>query len=334
MPPASIRSTCADFAVTEILGFAADGDGEHDLLLVEKTGQNTNWVAATLARFAGIPRADVGFAGMKDRHAVTRQWFSVRRPAGDKPDWGRFAADGVRILEATRHRRKLKRGAHRGNRFRIALRDLGAPPQALEAQLDAIRRQGFPNYFGEQRFGHGGQNLELAAEFLNGRRLPRERRSLALSAARSYLFNLVLDRRVVDGTWDRLLPGDCANLDGSGSIFPVASVDAGLRQRAAELDLHPTGPLWGRGKVLVSGGVAELEQAIADANSALARGLERQQLAIARRPLRARARDLEWRAEGERALWLEFSLDSGVFATSLLRELVTASEPAAMRGGE
>ena len=319
---ARVRLSCEDFQVTELLGFRPQEDGEHDFLWIEKEGQNTVWVAGLLAKFAGIREHDVGFAGLKDRHAVTRQWFSVRRPGGVKPDWSGFRAEGVRLLEVTRHGRKLKRGAHRANRFRISLRDLSDSRSEVAAKLAVIGEQGMPNYFGEQRFGHDGRNLHLAEKLFAGRRLPRNQRSMALSAARSYLFNLILARRVSEGTWNRLLPGDLANLDGSGSVFPVDVVDDDLMRRIEQLDLHPTGALWGSGKTPASLDVASLEQSVADSRADLARGLESQQVGQARRALRVKATDLVWHAPDERTLCLEFTLGRGSFATALLRELV------------
>jgi tRNA pseudouridine13 synthase len=321
-----MRLSCEDFQVTELLGFEPQGDGEHDFLWIEKEGQNTVWVAGLLAKFAGIREADVGFAGLKDRRAVTCQWFSVRRPGGAKPDWNGFCAEGVRILETARHGRKLRRGAHRANRFRIVLRDLPGHAPALAAKLTLMREQGVPNYFGEQRFGHEGRNLRLAEKLFAGRRLPRNQRSMALSAARSYLFNLLLEQRVCDGTWNRLLPGDLANLDGSGSVFAVDTVDDELEARADQLDLHPTGPLWGDGGTQVSGDMASLEQSVIERHAELARGLESQRVEQSRRALRMRATELTWHAPDERTLSLEFTLGRGSFATALLRELVRPIE--------
>ena len=124
-----IKQAASDFEVTEVPGFSCSGDGEHDYLWIEKSGANTAWVARALARHAKITARDVGFAGMKDRHAVTRQWFSVRRPAGGT-DWESFAAEGVQLLDSDRHSRKLKRGAHRGKRSSAAHRGTAAqyPP--------------------------------------------------------------------------------------------------------------------------------------------------------------------------------------------------------------
>jgi tRNA pseudouridine13 synthase len=151
---------------------------------------------------------------------------------------------------------------------------------------------------------------------------------MALSAARSYLFNHVLERRVCEGTWNRLLPGDLANLDGSGSVFAVDTVDDELEARTNQLDLHPTGPLWGSGGTRVSGDVANLEQSVIERHAALARGLESQRVEQSRRALRMRATELTWHAPDERTLQLEFSLGRGSFATALLRELVRPIETA------
>jgi len=314
---ADLRRHPADFQVTEMLGFEPDGDGEHDFLYVEKTGLNTPDVARDLARYAGIAPVGVGYSGLKDRQAVTRQWFSVQRPPRQTVDWHAFARDGIRLLDLSRHRRKLKRGAHRGNRFTLVLRDPDVSPTRLDEQLQCIRAYGVPNYFGEQRFGRNAGNLELARQLFAGRRLPRERRSLALSAARSLIFNAVLAERVRARTWDCLLAGDIANLDGSGSIFRVDDLDADLERRVAEFDLHPTGPLWGRKG---NRQVPDAEIAIAEAHGELAAGLENW-VDAGRRALRVRADALAWQHEPA-CLVLEFTLPAGAYATAVVRELV------------
>lgn len=317
---ARIRSTPEDFVVEELLDLEFTGDGEHDWLWVEKTGANTHWVAGRLARYAGIPERDVGYAGLKDRHAVSRQWFSVRR-AGE-PDWTAFDAEGVRLLQVCRHRRKLKRGAHRGNRFTIVLRGdgLASEKEALDRRLSAIGASGVPNYFGEQRFGINESNLENARALFSGRRLPRHTRSLALSAARSMLFNAVLDARVRDGTWNRIIDGEVANLDGSGSIFLVEAADEQIQIRCAAGDIHPTATLWGRRAPLCRGQAATLEQHVAAEHSDIAVGLEASGAEAAARALRLPVRGLSWEV-GDNGLTVAFSLDAGSFATAVLREI-------------
>lgn len=317
---AELRNTAGDFAVVEELGFALSGDGEHDYLFVEKTNLTTNRVALDLARAAAVPRKSIGFAGMKDRRARTRQWFSVHRSAGQDVDWQQLDVDGLTVLESTRHRRKLKRGAHRGNRFRIVLRNIQDPASSIAPRLERIRAEGVPNYFGEQRFGWGGGNVALAQSLFDGRSLPRDKRSIALSAARSLIFNDLLSARVADASWNTLIDGDVAGLDGSGSVFNVDAVDDELAARCAALDVHPTGPLWGAGAPMSNGTPAEMERRVAASHAALKHGLE-EKTQEGRRSLRVAARDLAWLPAGE-TLKLEFTLPRGAFATAIIRELV------------
>jgi len=298
-----IRSPPTDFVVTESLNIDFSDDGEHDWLWVEKIGANTVWVAEQLAHHASISPRDIGYAGLKDRHAVTRQWFSVRRPSADGTKWALFEADGVSILELKRHRRKLKRGAHKGNIFRIAIRssEIASLSDKIEARIAVIRAEGVPNYFGEQRFGRDAGNVQLGRAVIAGRRLPRNKRSIGISAIRSLEFNNELDARVRDATWNRILPGDVANLDGSRSVFTVDEVTPELEQRCTDMDIHPSGLL---------PGIDEL-------------GVE-----PSSRALRLRVQDMKWEIEGD-VLWLEFSLGRGSYATALLRELAQVSqEPA------
>jgi tRNA pseudouridine13 synthase len=304
------------------LGFEFSGDGEHDYLWIEKEGANTTWVARALARHAGIGIRDVGYAGLKDRHAITRQWFSVRRPSGEGTDWDAFDLGGVRILETSRHQRKLKRGAHSGNRFKLAVRDVNAAESLIAERLDIVRANGVPNYFGTQRFGRGGANLSLARDVFAGKRLKREQRGMALSAARSYLFNEILSTRVGNGSWDQALLGDALNLDGTGSFFSADIIDDDLIERLRLLDVHPTGAMWGRGDIQCAGEAALREREIADANPEICNGLERAGLEMARRPLRLAVRDIDWEISGG-ALWLEFFLGRGSYATAVLREIVS-----------
>ncbi len=296
MCAARIRSEPGDFQVTEYCDIEFSGDGEHDWLWIEKTGANTTWVADQLARHAGVSSKDVGYSGLKDRHAVTRQWLSVRRPTGDGTDWDALQIEGVAILARHRHQRKLKRGAHQQNAFRIALRDgaIESYSDELVERLQRLAVHGAPNYFGEQRFGRDGGNIALGEAVLAGRRVSRSKRSIGLSAVRSLHFNAELAARVEAGTWNRLLPGDTANLDGSGSVFDVDELTDELTQRCAELDIHPCGTL----PALEAAGVK-----------------------ASKRPLRMRVHQLAWEFD-EDTLWLEFRLGRGSFATSVLRELV------------
>ncbi len=318
-----IKQSTSEFIVTESLAYDFTGDGEHDYLWIEKEGANTTWVARGLARHAGIALRDVGYAGLKDRHAITRQWFSARRPSGVGTNWDTFDLEGVRILETGRHQRKLKRGAHSGNRFRIAVREVkGSEETFISDRLTVIREKGVPNYFGAQRFGRDGSNLSLAEDVFAGKRLKRELRSMALSAARSFLFNEILSSRVTDGSWDQALPGDALNLNGTGSFFIAEEIDDEVNTRLRSLDVHPTGALWGRGDIQGGRQSATNERRIADRYPDIRDGLERAGLDMARRALRLAVTDLQWEIDANK-LWLEFSLGRGSFATAVLREIVS-----------
>lgn len=306
---AQIRAQPDEFVVHEVLGFDFSGDGEHDYLWIEKSGANTEWVARQLARHADVPARDVGYAGLKDRHAVTRQWFSV--PRWHAPDWEQLDVEGVTLLGTQRHGKKLRRGAHRQNRFNIVIRGETGDPEVLEERLQCIALSGVPNYFGEQRFGRDGSNLALADAWASGRRLPRHKRSIAISTVRSYLFNRILDARVRESSWDKVLAGDTANLDGSGSVFRVDEVDAEIERRCAEFDLHPAGLLCGDG--------AEHPDLLDDRGDWL-EALVKARVQSAHRSLRLRVPQLKWSAEPA-SLRLEFALGRGAFATSVLREI-------------
>jgi tRNA pseudouridine13 synthase len=316
-----IRQSPEDFNVSEILGFAPSGDGEHDLLQVEKTSANTAWVAGKLALHANVSPRDVGYAGLKDRHAVTTQWFSVRRPSGEGTDWDSFDLPDVRIIANERHNRKLKRGAHRGNEFRLIVRESNAPAAAVNERLKTIAELGVPNYFGSQRFGFNGNNIGLARSLFSGSRLRRDKRSIALSAARSYLFNEILAVRVEDGSWSSVTPGEAVNLDGTGSIFNADSVDSGLIERVRTLDVHPTCALWGCGELPCSGESADQDRNAAARHPDLASGLEEQGVSQSRRATRLNVRRLDWDLS-ESELELRFQLGRGGYATSVLRELM------------
>lgn len=323
---ARIRSAPEDFIVDEIPATEPDGEGEHVWLQIRKTGHNSEAAAEWLGRIAGVPRSAVGYAGRKDRHAVTTQWFSVQLPGRGEPDWSANPPAGIEVLSSRRHSRKLKTGHLAGNRFCLRLREVRGDRAAAETLLERIRQQGLPDYFGEQRFGHA--NLERARAWFAGRSRPRNRnqRGLYLSAARAAIFNAVLRKRVEDGSWDRLLPGDLANLDGSGSIFPVVMVDEVLRERCERLDIHPTGPLWGRGSPGTTAAVGALEVAVAEAHADLVLGLERVEMEHSRRPLRMRPRRLAWQWEPDDGLVLEIELGPGEYATGVAGAIAVFAE--------
>lgn len=329
-PPLCGRIRCApeDFIVIEELGWQPDGSGEHVFLYVRKSGQNTDWVARRLAEVCEVRADAVSYAGLKDRHAVTEQWFSVQMPGREAPMpcgfTGSRGIDGVEVLAVTRNSRKLRRGALAGNRFRIVVRELDGPPAAVLDRLPAIAARGVPNWFGEQRFGRDGGNLERARRLLAGtlRERDRHKRGLYLSAARSHLFNRYLAARISDGSWDQALPGEVLMLDGSHSVFACPQPDATILERLARHDLHPSGPLWGAGESLATAAALAGETALAAAETQLCAGLAAEGLKQERRALRLVPAQLHGEVIGEAAVQFEFTLPAGAYATTVLHELV------------
>ncbi len=318
-----LRASPDDFEVHEELSFRPDGQGSHSLLRVVKRGANTEWVAGQLARFAGVRASDVGFAGLKDRHAVTGQWFSVPASKISGADWLDLQHPEFRVHEVHPHSRKLRRGALAANRFRICVRQFDADARALEERLGRIACCGVPNYFGPQRFGRETGNLSRVQEWIGSARLPRARseRSFTISAARSLVFNAILAERVIDRSWDHLRPGDVANLDGTGSIFAVDVPTTDLEERCRALDIHPTAPLWGADTLRSASEVRDIEMAVERRFQAVTMVLAAAGLTHERRALRLRVADLQAHP-GDGALTLEFRLMAGAFATTVLRELL------------
>jgi len=318
---ARLRAAPEDFVVREWLGFDADGEGDHLLLKVRKRGANTMWVAKQLARIGKIHPRDVGFAGLKDRDAVAEQAFTVPGRSA-VPNWLGVTGDGFEVIAAARTRRKLKRGALKGNDFEIVLREFSGDPALLEQRLQTLATAGAPNYFGPQRFGRNGSNVASAIAWFEGGPAPeRAERGFSLSAARSVIFNAGLAERLNAGTWNQLLDGDVVNLNGSGSFFLAETIDDTLRDRCQRLDVHPTGPMWHGESLLSKGATAELELQMARRYAVLAEGLSKARLEPERRPLRVPVRELKWRIEGA-DVHLQFRLQRGSFATAVLHELI------------
>jgi tRNA pseudouridine13 synthase len=323
----TLRAVPADFHVDEVLGFEPDGDGEHALLWIRKQDANTADVATALARFADVPPRAVGFSGRKDRHADTGQWFSVHLAGRADPDWRAFSGANWQVEYSARHRRRLRTGTHRANRFRLRIRDFHGNPDAVHERLAAIGAEGFPNYFGPQRFGRGGQNLQRARNMLAGtQRVRRNQRSMYLSAARSWLFNLVLDTRIRAGIWRTPLAGDALMLAGTHSMFCCSGEELDLDARITALDVHVTGPLWGEGRRVADERADARERAWLGTEHELVAALEALALRPDRRSLRAVVSELDWQLADE-TLELAFTLPSGSFATALLAEVVTTTEP-------
>ncbi len=300
---AVFREQPEDFKVDEDLGFEPSGAGEHVFLQILKRGENTAWVAGQIADLAKVAINDVGYAGRKDRHAVTTQWFSVYLPKGDEPDWSVLNSDSLYVIHRARHHQKLRRGDHRQNFFVIRLRAVQTADQTvLEQKIKQVLSRGVPNYYGEQRFGINGNNLlEAQALLVDGKRYKdKQKRGLMISAARSYLFNQVLASRVIAGNWQELMPDD-----------PLP---------------EPSGPLWGRGRSLAKGELLFWEQKALAGWQPWCDGLEHAGLSQERRALRLLPANTGWRWI-DTDLEVSFSLAAGEFATAILREIARLDNP-------
>lgn len=313
-----LKTTPGDFIVDELLELpesnsdveasAITGSGEHLCLKLEKVGDNTEYVARELARMAGCRNFDVGFCGLKDRHAVTRQWFSLYRPGCEAQDTALIREITAQwpVLAASRQVRKLRRGDHSGNGFVITLRDVTGNRQVIEDALCRLADIGAPNYFGPQRFGIGGANLDRAMSLdpttLNRRGRPGgkgrggkkragsegSKNVLYFSAARSWLFNEVLAVRVEDGTW----------------VAPEA-----------------TGPLWGDGGTTASGAMETLERDVVAQTPGLADLFSVTRMKPERRPLAVKPEQLVWQWLDQDSLELAFFLSPGQYATTVLSDI-------------
>lgn len=341
-----LRADPDDFVVEERLRhdplITPAPDPKHCWVWIEKVGANTEWVGRELARQAGVAARDVGWAGLKDRHARTRQWFSV--PGADASrcrSLETLAGEGWRVLAVAPQARKLRQGAGVGNRFWITLRDVALRVDSRAPALDPsgarvdpidgvltrvaarLRTHGALNLFGPQRFGHGLGNLPRALALFAGRSRPRpHQRGLYLSAARAFLFNQIAAARHSADTWLIPWPGEPLQLDGSHSVFVFDGLDPGVGPRVTAGDLHPTGPLVGRGDSLASG-LAEAGEA--DALAAfddVVAGLHAGGVDAARRALRVNVQGLAITRPDPTSITLDFQLDAGAYATVILGALI------------
>lgn len=323
-PPAvcSIRTEPSDFIVREELGYEPEGEGEHQYLYIQKIGENTDWVARQLANFCQVSPKQVAYAGKKDRHAVTEQWFSVHLPGNRRTlTWSLFGGDSIQVLKSSKHRRKIKLGNLKCNSFEIRLRDI-TDTDSVIARF-ALIGKGVPNYFGEQRFGRGGGNLVRGQAMLRGEFEERQRnkRGLYISAVRSQIFNEILSERVSLNQLTQLMPGDML-------IDPCSQRcerwEPGLEAQAEQIGarkLVPTAPLWGQGDLYSFEQVKALEQRISSAYQQTCDALAQLGLRQERRAALLVPENLALEEEASGQLLIKFSLPAGCFATSVLREL-------------
>ena len=317
---ALLKAECADFVVKEQLGYDMSGDGEFVAVKVRKTDCNTLFVGEQLAKFAGISARNMSYAGLKDRKAVTEQWFSLQMPGQPTPDFSQFSLEGVEILDVTRHQRKIRIGSLQGNHFEILLRNTEETDE-LKVRLDFLAKNGFPNYFTEQRFGRDGNNLAQALRWANGEINVKDRnkRSFYLSAARSEIFNLIVSKRMELDLAQQILVGDVLQLNGSHSWFVVNESEdlAQLQQRLAQQDVLLTVPLIGEEEK----SAVDFENEIFAQHQALFALMRQERMKAARRPILMQPQQFQWQFEPN-GLRLQFDLPAGSYATALIRELV------------
>lgn len=341
---AVLKQEFADFRVDEQLGFEPSGAGDHLFVHLRKTDLGTSDVARLLADSAGISQRDVGYSGMKDRRGECSQWFSLKlaQDSATETKLQRLESGNLRILDLQRNNRKLRIGSHRANQFTLLLRDCVGEPAEFERRLKGLASHGMPNYFGPQRFGRQMSNLQQVTELFqsagrekgqSGKRSGGQRkRGMLYSAARSYLFNQILSRRIEQGCWDSYIAGDVLNLDGTDRFFAVSPEDWDevLEQRLEELDIHLTGLMPGlakaQDKYATVGQTADIEDAVCQKYPLLLAGLKEHGVQAGRRALRCAIRDMQWSWPTKGQLRVQFSLPRGAYATSLLRELCVLSE--------
>ncbi|MGC8339011.1 tRNA pseudouridine(13) synthase TruD [Cronobacter sakazakii] len=323
-----LKVSPTDFQVVEDLGFAPDGDGEHLLVRIRKTGCNTRAVADALAKFLGIAAREVSFAGQKDKYAVTEQWLCARLPGKEMPAMRAFTLEGCEVLEFARHRRKLRLGALKGNRFSLVLRDITHRDE-IEQRLSLISEKGVPNYFGPQRFGRGGSNIYQAKRWAQTGQPPRERnkRGFALSAARSLMFNTLVSERLQRFGVNQVMDGDALQLAGRGSWFVATPGElTDLQARVDNGELLITAALPGSGDWGTQHAALTFEQTTLADETELLTLLTREKVEAARRAMLLFPRELRWQWQDDATLEVSFWLPAGSFATSVIRELFNTAD--------
>lgn len=320
---ADLKSCNNDFIVDEVMSITMSGEGEHSWLHITKNGSNTDFVANELAKFAEVKSSAVSYAGLKDKNAITTQWFSVHLPGITEPDWELCQSNDFVINSVHRHSRKLKRGALSANRFKIRLQQLQGSEADWQNQLILIAKTGVPNYFGKQRFGHQMNNLNRASELIDKnklRRLKPHKRGIYLSAMRSWIFNQIVSRRLQDRCFFSPIEGDVFMLSASHACF-YEELSENITARLENNEINLTAALWGKGESMAKSLVEELERAIAMQFSSFAETIEKVGMKQERRAMRLIPVDMQWQFEADKSLLLSFELPKGSYATSVLREL-------------
>lgn len=320
----ALRRAPEDFRVDEVPAYLPSGAGPHLYVRIEKRGRTTRDALRTLARALGVPERDAGYAGLKDRDAVTTQWLSF--PVVRDPDRATLEAEGLRVLEVSRHANKLRPGHVRANAFSIAVR--GGDLERARACAGALAARGLPNFFGPQRFGAAGRNAEVGRAIVLGEDLPEARRAardrflrrLSISAWQAELFNRWLAARLADGLFDRAIAGDVLKKLDTGGLF-VCADPAADAPRVAQFEVTPAGPVFGHKLYAAAGDALAREAALLAAEGVRLEDFARAggEAEGTRRAARLRvAPALEPLDDGYRAT---FELPKGSYATVVMREL-------------
>jgi len=325
-----LRQQKSDFKVFEQLPFLPCGEGEHLYIHIRKTGANTVFVARELAKYFKVKEQLVSYAGLKDRFAVTEQWFGVHVPGKQEYDLNNLSIEGVEVLSYKRHNKKLRTGALTGNRFELILREV-TDLKALNERWENIVKEGVPNYFGEQRFGIDGGNIDRALALFSGTKVKdKKKRGMYLSAARSCIFNDIINERIKSNTFSKVQVGDVVMLSGTQSVFHLDEIDDTIKQRLIEKDVDITAAMWGAGELMTSAEPQIFEQKIADEHVEFSQGLPRFGLKQERRRIRLVIGDPDIKVLSNEnsandtlpAVTISFTLAAGSYATTVLRELI------------
>lgn len=314
-----IKVSPEDFCVEENLGFELSGIGEHLFLLIEKTQLNTEEMARTIAKKLKLPLKAVSYAGLKDKFAKTTQWFSLHLPGIENPQLDELNTENCRVISAIRHSKKLKIGALKENHFTIKIQHLNENTDEFLQRIEQIKAHGVPNYFGPQRFGRQGANLEHARAVLLEHKKIKNRHLLGIyySAARSFLFNQIVSQRVKEGTWNCPVAGDLMMLSGTHSVFPIDDITDEIMARVSEHDISPAAPLWGKGDELITGQALQIQGIALEAWQEWCLSLERLGLKKSYRSMVLLPENLQFNQDT-----FSFTLPAGTYATTVLREIL------------
>lgn len=315
---AGFKTLPEHFIVTENLGFELTGEGENLFLLIEKRELNTQQVCEYLAKFFGKRLRDIGYAGLKDKQSVSRQWFSVQMNVKAEINLDGLETENIKLLTHKRHNKKLKIGVLAGNHFDIRLTNV-SDFDGLTQRLEKIKQTGVPSYFGEQRFGFKGNNLNWADRMASGEEIRNKKvKSFALSASRSYLFNQVVSQRIEQGYFDKPSEHEVFILAGSQSYFSQ-QLDDTLTKRLVESDVLLSAPLFGKGELESKGSMLDLERQVSEQHPNWIKLLVEQGLKQERRAIHLQPENMDWKVD-KHDLIVSFDLPSGCFATAVLRE--------------